>query len=474
MQTNNIDHIQTIGLLGLGVMGSNFALNMRDQGARVLAFDKTLKESPGEGIELCPDLNALVQGLERPRSILMLVPAGKAVEEALEELRSLLEPGDIIVDGGNSHYLDSERRFHECKQNGFRYLAMGVSGGAQGARRGPSLMPGGDESAYNELRPLLEKTAARTPDARPCITFLGQGGAGHFVKMIHNGIEYGDMQLIAETYDIMRNIFGFAPARIARVFESWNRGKLESYLIEISARVLNTQDRESGVPLVDLILDRAGQKGTGRWTISAALELGVAVPTLSAAVDARVLSGQKSIRLRGEALLDPGNNISKNEANNIGEKTENDLIRRLEKALYAAKIIAYSQGIELLKSGARTYKYDYSISAIARVWRAGCIIRASLLEELAKIYDEPEAPEHTLFASGFARELSECISDLRETVLLAQSGGRPLPALSSALFYYDALRAARLPADLIQGQRDFFGAHGFERTDKPGVFHGDW
>ncbi|GAA5073994.1 NADP-dependent phosphogluconate dehydrogenase [Roseibacterium beibuensis] len=462
-----------IGVIGLGTMGANLALNIAEAGHPIAVFNRTpektfaFAESAGalsERIVPTESLEAFVAALASPRRILLMVPAGDAVEEQIAALRPLLDAGDILIDGGNSDWQDSTRRHAELGRDGLHFLGLGVSGGAEGARHGPSMMAGGSERAYEAVAPILRDIAARF-DGEPCVAYLGSGGAGHFVKTVHNGIEYADMQMIAEVYGLMRDGQGRAMPDMAGVFARWNAGPLESYLIEITVEVLGTSDPETGKPILSVIADRAGQKGTGRWTVMDAQRRAAPLPAVEAAVTARVLSGEGAWRSKGAQLFpDPA-------AGAIGPLSD----EQLEQALLAGKILAYSQGFALLAKAAREEEWSMSLPDVARIWRAGCIIRSGLLDDMATALESAEM-DLLAFAPAFSERLTQTLPALRATVAAATLSGLPAPALSSALGHFDLLRQARGTADLIQGLRDRFGAHGFERLDRPGEpgQHGPW
>lgn len=460
------------GIIGLGVMGHNLALNVERHGFSVAGYDldtekvrRLRTESAGKNLIACESLEAFLAALERPRRILLMVPAGKPVDAALASLQPHLARGDVLIDGGNSFFLDTERRARELEAAGLLYLGAGISGGEQGALRGPAIMPGGSLEAWELVRPVFEAIAARVGDD-PCTAYIGPRGAGHYVKMVHNGIEYGDMQLIAEAYDLLHRGLGLTHAQLHEVFAAWNRGELESYLIEITADIFTKTDPETGAAVLDLILDEAQQKGTGKWTSQNALDLGAPTPTINAAVESRILSALKEERLAASRALG-----GPEPAMAADPQTVIALVRD---ALYAAKICSYAQGFALLRLASREYDYDLNYGEIARIWRGGCIIRARFLNDLCAAYARtPDLPNLMLDAE-FARALNERQAALRQTVALAAGSGIPALAFSSALAYYDAYRSARLPANLTQAQRDYFGAHTYRRIDREGVFHTNW
>jgi len=467
-----------IGLVGLGVMGENLALNIERNGFKISIFNRShdkvvdFVEGRGKGKNVvgCPDEKSFVESLEKPRKIILLVKAGEAVDQTIAKLKPYLEKGDIIIDGGNSFYLDTQKREAALAQEGLRFVGSGVSGGEEGALWGPSLMPGGDKSGYAEVQPIWEAISAHV-EKSPCCVYLGPDGAGHFVKMVHNGIEYGDMQLIAEVYDVLRKAHGLSAPAIAEVFTTWNKGLLDSFLIEITAKILTVKDPETSKPLVDLILDKAGQKGTGKWTSEAALELGIPVPTIDAALTGRVLSSLKDERVKASVKFARVAKDLSGEA-----KPDKALIDHLEKALYASKVCSYAQGMALIKAGSDHYKWGINLSECARIWRGGCIIRAQLLERIRQAFDRNKDLANLLMDDDFANWMMDSHESLRKVVCQAQMMGIPVPALSASLAYFDAYRSENMPQNLTQAQRDFFGAHTYERVDKPngGFVHTEW
>ena len=464
-----------VGLIGLGVMGQNFVLNLERNGCTVTVYNRNPEKTrefvegsaAGLNILAAYSFQELVASIERPRRIMLLVKAGQPVDWTLHELLPYVEPGDLIIDGGNSHFTDTERRARELSEKGIEYIGMGVSGGEEGALWGPSLMPGGSAHGFAMIESIMSKVAAKAEeDGSPCVAWIGPGGAGHYVKMVHNGIEYADMQLIAEVYDILRHTLHLSAGEFHALFSEWNTGPLSSYLIEVTSKVFTKIDEQSGMPLVDMILDVAGQKGTGIWTSHSAADLGVAVPTITSAVDMRFLSGLKQERTRAAAEL-PGPEASADIDPSI-------LITAVRDALSASKICSYAQGMSLLRSVSHAQEYHLDLSTIAKIWRAGCIIRAELLNEIALAFlREPELP-NLLFDTHFQSRLAAAQSGWRFAIKTAIGNGIPVPALSASLAYYDAYRSDSLPANLIQAQRDFFGAHTFERIDGPGIFHAEW
>lgn len=461
-----------LGLIGLAAMGQNLALNFARKGFRVCVYNRTpeqtrtfLERAQGEPLCAAYTLEDLARCLTRPRRILLMVRAGAAVDEVLEQLTPLLEPGDIVMDGGNSHYADTERQIQALAARGLFFLGVGISGGTEGALLGPSLMPGGPPEAYAAVEGMLSRIAAIS-DAGPCCAYMGRGGAGHFVKMTHNGIEYAFMQGIAEAYDGMRTGLGLPPETAAEVFERWNRGSLQAYLTELTARVLRYRDPETGEPLVERILDAAEQKGTGRWAAQSALELGVPAPTLTAAVIARTISFYRADRERIAALLPlPGQ---------APAASPEEFLADLEDGLNLVVLAAFSQGLWLLYEASRQYGYGTDRAEVLRVWRAGCIIRARWLPFLEGIVREDPEDPHLLFHPRFLAQVQERLPGAVRTLQWALEVGIPMPALSTALDYLQAMRRARLPASLVQAQRDAFGAHTYRRIDRPGVFHTEW
>ncbi len=464
------------GVIGLGVMGQNLALNIRDHGHSVAVWNREAhatdeflqKNQSGEKLLGSHELKEFTESLAKPRRILMMIKAGDPVDEMLKRLAPLLEPGDIVIDGGNSWFKDTQRREKEMRAVNLNFFGMGVSGGEEGARNGPSLMPGGSKEAYNHLKPILEGIAAKS-DSGPCVTHCGPDGAGHFVKMVHNGIEYGDMQLIAEAYDILRKALGLSAAEISDIFTQWNKGVMESYLVEITSQVLTASDPKTEKPLVDEILDKAGQKGTGKWTAQVALDLGVSIPTIAAAIDARVLSSMKDERVQASKVLGPGGQKRYN-----GDKQQ--LINAVHDALYAAKICSYAQGMSLIQRGSQEYKWGISLREMARIWKGGCIIRARLLDAIMKAFDRSNDLHNLLLDPEFKDAVLKAEPNWRKVVETAVNLSIPVPAISASLAYFDSYRSADLPQNLTQAQRDFFGAHTYQRKDDPnGPFiHTEW
>ncbi|WP_274564367.1 NADP-dependent phosphogluconate dehydrogenase [Streptomyces spiramyceticus] len=464
-----------IGVTGLAVMGRNLARNFARHGFTVAVHNRTasrthalVEEFGKEGTFVPADSpEEFVASLERPRRLVVMVKAGEPTDAVIREFAPLLEPGDVIIDGGNAHFEDTRRREKELREHGIHFVGTGISGGEEGALHGPSIMPGGSVESYGSLGPLLEKIAAKAKDGSPCVAHIGPDGAGHFVKMVHNGIEYADMQLIAEAYHLLRAVAGYSPGKIAETFRSWNTGRLDSYLIEITAEVLAHTDADTGKPFVDIVADEAEQKGTGRWTVQIALDLGVPVSGIAEAVFARSLSGHKDLRKASGALPGP-------RSEPLGEADAAAFAGQVEQALYASKIVSYTQGFHQIRAGSEAYGWNIDLGAVASIWREGCIIRAAFLDRIRAAYDDrPDLPS-LLADKGFTEEIGTAQDDWRAVVTAAARGGVPTPGFSAAVAYYDALRAERLPAALTQGQRDFFGAHTYRRTDREGSFHTLW
>ncbi len=466
-----------IGLIGLAVMGENLVLNMADHGFTVAVFNRTVSKvdefvgggGKGRSIVGCHNLNEFVAALEKPRRVMLMVKAGQAVDDFIEQLLPLLAAGDIIIDGGNSYFPDTERRVKYVESKGLLYIGTGVSGGEEGARHGPSIMPGGSPAAWPAVRPIFQAIAAKvgTNNDIPCCEWVGAGGAGHYVKMVHNGIEYGDMQLICEAYMIMKELLGLAADDLHRVFNEWNRGILNSYLIEITRDIFTVRDKETGQPLVELILDTAGQKGTGKWSSQHALDLGVPTTLITEAVYARCLSAIKAERVRASEVLEGPR----------PEKFAGDhskFIDQIRDALYASKICSYAQGFAQMRAASREAGWNLNFGDIALMWRGGCIIRAVFLERIKEAFTRNPQLENLLLDPYFRETVSATQANWRHVIATAVHSGIPVPVFSSALAYFDGYRRARLPANLLQAQRDYFGAHTYQRTDKPGTFHTDW
>jgi 6-phosphogluconate dehydrogenase len=462
------------GIIGLGTMGRNLALNIESHGFGVAVWNletewmtRFLEANPDKAFYGATTFEEFVGALSRPRRIMMMIPAGAPIDQTIEKLRPLLGSGDVLIDGGNSWFEDTRRRESALRPSGILFMGCGVSGGEEGARFGPSIMPGGPVEAWHAVRDVFEAIAART-EAGPCVTYVGPDGAGHFVKMVHNGIEYADMQLIAECWDLLRRFAGLAPAETAEVFERWNQGRLESFLIELAARVTRVTDTETGLPLVDLVLDEAGQKGTGRWTAQVALDLAVPVPTIAAAIDARVLSSMKAERTAASGIL------RSRPAAVITQTDRQTVIDCAEAALYASRICAYAQGMSLIRAGSHKYEWNINLAEIARIWKAGCIIRARLLDRIREAFSIDPDLRNLLISPSLAPEIDGTQSGWRRSVMISADAGIPMPAQGSALAYFDSYRTARLPQSLTQAQRDAFGAHTYVRIDRAGAVHSKW
>lgn len=471
------DATADIGLIGLAVMGENLVLNMESHGYTVAVFNRTTSKvdefinGRGAGKKLVGTHSPaeLVKALKRPRKIMIMVKAGPAVDAVIDELTPLLEPGDILIDGGNTHYPDTTRRTKALKEKGLLFVGTGVSGGEEGALKGPSIMPGGDPAAWPSVKPIFQAIAAKVGDGTPCCDWVGPEGAGHYVKMVHNGIEYGDMQLICEAYHLMSSTLGMTPALMAEVFARWNKGILDSYLIEITSEILAKADDETGKPMVDLILDKAGQKGTGKWTVTSALDLGIPLTLIGEAVFARCLSAQKDERVLAESVL-------KGPASTAFSGDTNAFIDDIEQALYASKLISYAQGYALMNAMAKESGWEINNGGVALMWRGGCIIRSAFLGKIKEAFDRNPALANLLLDPFFSEQIQHAQAGWRRVCATAIANGIPVPTMSSALAYFDGYRTGRLPANLLQAQRDYFGAHTYERTDKPRgeFFHSNW
>jgi 6-phosphogluconate dehydrogenase len=464
-----------IGLIGLAVMGQNLVLNMNDHGFKVAVYNRTIarvdefldNEAKGTQVMGAHSLEELIRSLKRPRRVMLMVKAGQPVDDFIELLLPHLEPSDIIIDGGNSNYLDTARRTAYLESKGLLFIGTGISGGEEGARHGPSIMPGGSPAAWTHVKDIFQSIAAKVEDGTPCCDWVGEGGAGHFVKMVHNGIEYGDMQLIAESYHLMKSLLGLSYPEMQQAYAEWNRGKLDSYLIEITSHILAYYEAD-GIPLVERILDSAGQKGTGRWTAMTALETGTPLTLVTEAVLARSLSAMKEVRVEASSLLrGPQPHFA-------GDKGA--FLACVRDALYASKIISYAQGFMLMRAAAQEYGWNLNYGGVALMWRGGCIIRSAFLGEIKQAYARNPDLSNLLFDAYFQAEIDAAQAGWRQTVARSAEAGIPIPAMSSALAFYDGLRHARLPANLTQAQRDYFGAHTYERTDHPRgeFFHTNW
>jgi 6-phosphogluconate dehydrogenase len=461
-----------VGLVGLGVMGRNLALNFADKGFGVAGYDTDStkvealnKKSAGRKVEGFGSMKDLASALKKPRAIMMLVPAGNPVDAVIRDALPHVQPGDLMIDAGNSHFGDTNRRTDQVAEKGIHFLGVGVSGGEEGARHGPSMMPGGSEKAYERVRPLFEAAAAHV-NGEPCVAYLGPGSAGHYVKMVHNGIEYGIMQLIAETYDVMKRLLRFDDDRLHRVYAAWNDGELECFLIQITSAIFVQRDEKTSGRLIDQILDEAKQKGTGKWTSQDAMDLRVPVPTIDTAVAMRNLSAYQDQRQFGEKTLSGPSPEFKSEPG--------DLVEDLRNALYAGMIIAYAQGMALLGAASKQYKYGVHLNDVARIWRGGCIIRARVLEEIRAAYQRQHNLSNLMFDERLGGILVQRQESLRSVIRTAVTAGIPVPALAASMGYFDAFKSSWLPANLIQAQRDYFGSHTYERIDERGVFHTEW
>jgi 6-phosphogluconate dehydrogenase len=463
-----------IGLIGLAVMGENLVLNMESKGFSVAVFNRTTEvtekfaagKASGKNIVATRSIEEFVGALARPRKAMIMVKAGAPVDAVIAQLRPLLEKGDVIIDGGNSLFTDTQRRGKELEAHGIHFVGCGVSGGEEGALKGPSMMPGGPRESWEIVSPIFRKIAAQV-DGEPCCRYMGPDGAGHYVKMVHNGIEYGDMQLICESYAILKDVLGLEAAELAEIFGEWNKGELDSYLIDITAQIFRKIDPDTGKPLVDVILDKAGQKGTGMWTLQSAIKQSVVISTINAAVEARVISSRKSQRVDAAKVLPQPERPTF-----TGDRAE--LIEAVRQALYASKIVSYAQGMELLGAASSESKWDLNFSDIATIWRGGCIIRAVFLNRIVEAYERNRALPNLLLDPYFTEIIAKTQHNWRVAVSTAVSHGIAVPAFAASLSYFDSYRQARLPSNLLQAQRDFFGAHTYERVDKPGVFHTEW
>jgi 6-phosphogluconate dehydrogenase len=460
------------GMIGLGTMGRSLLLNMADHGFKVAGHDKDqgkidvlTKESGNGNVKAFLSLNEFIESLKQPRAIMMLVPAGKIVDDVIAEIAPLLDEGDLIIDGGNSHFTDTNRRVLELKSKGLHFFGMGVSGGEEGARNGPSMMPGGDLQAYKVVQPIFEAVAAKV-NGEPCVTYIGPGASGHFVKMVHNGIEYGIMQLIAETYEIMKNGLNLPDEKIHSTFKTWSEGRLRSFLIEITRDILAYKEKGADHLLLNDIKDEARSKGTGKWTSQVAMDLQTPLSVIDAAVSMRDISKYKTLRVKAAAAY--GNNKS-------GLTTSKDeFTRALESTLYFSTIIAYAQGMHLLSQASQEFKYDLKMDRIALIWRGGCIIRSAFLEDIYQAYKNDSSLPHLLLDKSIQKKINDLLPDVRLVLSTAITAGIALPAFTASLSYFDSMRSERLPSNLIQAQRDYFGAHTYERIGKEGVFHTQW
>ena len=464
---------QQIGVVGMAVMGKNLALNIESRGYSVALYNRTgskteevLAENPDKNLLGTYSVEEFIQSIERPRRIVMMVQAGHGTDATIQSLLPHLDQGDILIDGGNTFFEDTIRRSKELADSGINFIGTGVSGGEEGALKGPSIMPGGQKEAYELVAPILEQISAKAEDGTPCVVYIGPDGAGHYVKMVHNGIEYGDMQLIAESYDLMQNILGLSVDEMAETFSDWNKGELDSFLIEITADILTRKDDlGTGKPIVDVILDAAGNKGTGKWTSQSALDLGVPLPLITESVFARYISAYKEERVAASEIL------SKPNFEYTGDKAE--LVEKIRQALYFSKIMSYAQGFAQLRTASKEYDWNLPFGEIAKIWREGCIIRARFLQKITDAYEREEDLANLLLDDYFKEITEKYQQSVRDVVSLAVQAGVPVPTFSSAIAYFDSYRSKRLPANLIQAQRDYFGAHTYERTDREGIFRRD-
>lgn len=465
---------QQIGVIGLAVMGKNLALNIESRGYSVAVYNRSpektkeiLEENPGKNLQGAFSLEEFVQSLESPRKILIMVKAGAATDATIEQIVPLLDKGDILIDGGNAFFPDTLRRNKELDAKGIRFIGTGVSGGEEGALKGPAIMPGGQESAYKLVEPILTAISAKV-NGEPCCTYIGPDGAGHYVKMVHNGIEYGDMQLICEAYQLLKDVAGLSTQELHEIFSDWNQGELDSYLIEITADIFTKVDEETGKPMVDVILDTAGQKGTGKWTSQSALDLGLPLSIITESVFSRFISAMKQERVAASKVL------SGPVVKPIEGEARKQFIENVRKALYASKICSYAQGFAQMRAASEEYNWDLKYGNIAMIFRGGCIIRARFLQNIKDAYDRDAGLKNLLLDPYFKGVIDNYQDAWRQVVASAVASGIPVPGFSSALAYYDSYRSERLPANLLQAQRDYFGAHTFERVDKEGVFHYQW
>jgi 6-phosphogluconate dehydrogenase len=466
---------QQIGVVGMAVMGKNLALNIESRGYSVSVFNRSgskteqvIAENPEKKLVPTYTIEEFVESLEKPRRIMMMVKAGEATDKTIQSLLPHLDKGDILIDGGNTFYKDTIRRSKELENSGINFIGTGVSGGEEGALKGPSIMPGGQRDAYDLVAPILEQISAKAPDGEPCVAYIGKDGAGHYVKMVHNGIEYGDMQLIAEAYDIMYKYLGMSVEEIAAVFIEWNKGELDSFLIDITADILTKYDPETGKPMVEIILDRAGNKGTGKWTSQSALDLGVPLPLITESVFARYISALKTERVAASEILTAPAVAAKEGLDKAA------FVESIRKALYFSKIMSYAQGFAQMRVASEENDWDLNYGEIAKIWRAGCIIRAQFLQNITDAYEKNAELQNLLLDDYFVDITKQYQGAVREVVATAVMAGVPVPTFSSAVAYFDSYRSAVLPANIIQAQRDYFGAHTYERTDKAGSYHFEW
>lgn len=468
---------QQIGVVGMAVMGRNIALNIESRGYSVSLYNRTgskttevLEQNPGKNLVGTYTVEEFVNSLESPRKILLMVQAGRGTDATIDALLPHLDKGDIVIDGGNTFFKDTIRRSERLAELGINFVGTGVSGGEEGALHGPSIMPGGPQSAYELVAPILRDISAKAPeDGEPCVTYIGENGAGHYVKMVHNGIEYGDMQLIAESYDLLHRVLGLSAAEISQIFGEWNKGELDSFLMEISTQILATVDPVTGMPMVDVIMDRAGNKGTGKWTSQSALDLGEPLSLITESVFARYISTFKEERVAASQVI-PGVDFQAN----LSEADKKDIIEAVRQALYFSKIVSYAQGFAQMKAASQEYGWTLNYGEIAKIFRAGCIIRAKFLQKITDAYSKNPDLDNLMLDDYFLNILGSNQAAVRRVVTLAIQAGIPVPTFSSALAYYDSYRSPVLPANLIQAQRDLFGAHTYQRVDRPGTFHFHW
>ena len=465
-----------IGVIGMAVMGKNLALNIERQGYRVAVYDwdstytkQAMKDHGDKKFVASYEMKDFVESIEKPRRILMMVKAGAPTDSTIQNVLPYLDKGDVLIDGGNTFFKDTMRRNKELENSGINFIGMGTSGGQKGALNGPSLMPGGQKEAYDLVAPILKQIAAKAPeDGEPCVAYIGPNGAGHYVKMVHNGIEYGDMELIAESYDLMKRVLHMSNAEIAATFDEWRHTELNSYLIDITAEILTRKDDlGTGKDIIDVILDRAGNKGTGKWSSQSALDLGMPQTLITEAVYARYISAMKKERVQASKVLPQPEN-------QVPEVDKQATIEKIRKALYFSKIMSYAQGFEQIKVASDNYQWNIHLGELAKIWRAGCIIRAQFLQKITDAYDRDPELDNLLLDDYFKEVVTKYQSDVRDVVALAVRAGIPCPCFTSAVTYYDQYRSADLPANMIQAQRDYFGAHTFERTDREGNFHYEW
>lgn len=467
---------QQIGVVGMAVMGRNIALNIESRGYSVSIYNRTtsrteevIAENADKHLVPTYSIEEFVESLEKPRRILLMVQAGRGTDATIESLLPHLDQGDILIDGGNTNYQDTMRRSEMLADSGINFLGTGVSGGEEGALLGPSIMPGGQKDAYDLVAPIFEKISAKAEDGAPCVTYIGPNGAGHYVKMVHNGIEYGDMQLIAESYHILKDLLGYSSEEIGKIFEEWNQGELDSYLMEISAQILQTKDPSTGEPLVEKIMDRAGNKGTGKWTSESALDLGEPLTLITESVFARYISAQKDQRVAASEVIP-----AVEKTIDLSEDEKAELVEKIRQTLYFSKIMSYAQGWSQLKAASQEFDWDLPYGEIAKIFRAGCIIRAKFLQNITDAYEKNPQLENLILDDYFLEIATKNQQAVRDVLGFATQQGIPVPTISAAIAYYDSYRSAVLPANLIQAQRDYFGAHTYERVDQPGVFHFRW